>query len=47
MAPLTENEFREAVKKEEMAEYLLEVQDPAAMAAHMSQFEGERRRTRP
>ncbi|MET8289340.1 DUF4157 domain-containing protein [Streptomyces sp. NPDC051639] len=44
VAPLTENEFREAVKKEEMAEYLLEVQDPAAMAAHMSQFEGGKKK---
>ncbi|WP_405832756.1 DUF4157 domain-containing protein [Streptomyces sp. NBC_01176] len=44
VAPLTEGEFREAVKKEEMAEYLLKVQDPAAMAAHMSQFEGGKKK---
>ncbi|MGW3632573.1 eCIS core domain-containing protein [Streptomyces sp. NPDC005122] len=44
VAPLTENEFREAVKKEEMAEYLLKVQDPAAMVAHMSQFEGGKKK---
>ncbi|MFD8423311.1 DUF4157 domain-containing protein [Streptomyces sp. NPDC059466] len=44
VAPLTESEFREAVKKEEMAEYLLKVQDPAALAAHMSQFEAGKKK---
>ena len=39
LAPLTEGEFREVVKKEEMAEFLLKVQDPAARAQHMSSIE--------
>ncbi|WP_225446851.1 DUF4157 domain-containing protein [Streptacidiphilus sp. PB12-B1b] len=40
MVRLTEPELREAAAKEEMAEFLLSVQDPAAMAAHLSRFEG-------
>lgn len=40
LVPLTENEFREVVKNEEMAEFLLKVQDPVALAAHISQFQG-------
>ncbi|MGW2279944.1 eCIS core domain-containing protein [Streptomyces sp. NPDC001770] len=39
LAPLTEGEFREVVKKEEMAEFLLKVQDPAGKAQHMSSIE--------
>jgi hypothetical protein len=35
---LTEQELRDAVRHEELAEFLLSVQDPAAMAAHVSQF---------
>lgn len=38
--PLTEDEFRAAVNREEMAEFLLQLQDPVTLAAHMSQFEG-------
>ncbi|MEU5311222.1 DUF4157 domain-containing protein [Streptomyces sp. NPDC021562] len=37
---LTEAEFREVVRNEEMAEFLLSVQDPIAMAAHLSRFQG-------
>ncbi|MEG3627515.1 eCIS core domain-containing protein [Streptomyces poriticola] len=40
LAPLTESEFRDVVKKEEMADFLLQVQDPVAMAAHMNRFQG-------
>ncbi|MBG0855018.1 DUF4157 domain-containing protein [Streptomyces spinoverrucosus] len=40
LVPLTENELRDVIKNEEMAEYLLKVQDPAAMASHLSQFQG-------
>ncbi|KUN81111.1 hypothetical protein AQJ66_24405 [Streptomyces bungoensis] len=43
LAPLTEGEFREVVKKEEMAEFLLKVQDPMAMAQHMSSIEPARK----
>ncbi|MFE1879841.1 eCIS core domain-containing protein [Streptomyces diastatochromogenes] len=40
VSPMTEEEFREAVKTEEMAEYLLKIQDPSALVAHMNQFQG-------
>ncbi|QFQ98315.1 DUF4157 domain-containing protein [Streptomyces phaeolivaceus] len=39
LTPLTEGEFREVVKKEEMAEFLLKMQDPADKAQHMSAIE--------
>ncbi|MEU1089460.1 DUF4157 domain-containing protein [Streptomyces sp. NPDC005892] len=39
LVPLTEGEFREVVKKEEMAEFLLKVQDPAGKAEHMNSIE--------
>ncbi|RAJ47920.1 uncharacterized protein DUF4157 [Streptomyces sp. PsTaAH-130] len=40
LVPLTEAELRDAVRNEEMAEFLLSVQDPVAMAAHLNRFTG-------
>jgi hypothetical protein len=37
----TEDEFREAVRKEQVAEYLVNLQTPDAVAAHLKQFAGE------
>ncbi|MFF7363451.1 DUF4157 domain-containing protein [Streptomyces sp. NPDC008125] len=43
LAPLTEGEFREVVKKEEMAELLLKVQDTEGKVAHMSSIDPTKR----
>ncbi|MES4888677.1 hypothetical protein [Streptomyces sp. NPDC096012] len=40
LVPLTDAELRDVVKNEEMAEFLLSVQDPVAMAAHLNNFTG-------
>ncbi|MFG2641562.1 DUF4765 family protein [Streptomyces sp. NPDC048370] len=37
---LTEGEFREAVRKEEMAEFLLRMENQSELLAHMAQFAG-------
>lgn len=38
LVPLTEDQFRQAIQKEEMAEFLLKIQDPEALREHMKQF---------
>ncbi|MBP5910845.1 hypothetical protein F3K40_45205 [Streptomyces sp. LBUM 1478] len=38
--PLTDAEFREVVKKEEMAEFLLNFANPDFMKEHMTKFAG-------
>ncbi|HWU10678.1 MAG TPA: DUF4157 domain-containing protein [Streptomyces sp.] len=38
LVPLTESEFRDVVRNEETAEFLLSVQEPVAMAAHLQKF---------
>jgi hypothetical protein len=38
---LTEDQFREAVRKEQVAEYLVNLQMPDAVAAYLKQFAGE------
>ncbi|WP_216587383.1 eCIS core domain-containing protein [Streptomyces brasiliscabiei] len=43
LTPLTEGEFREVVKKEEMAEFLLKLQDPMTRAEHMNSIEPSQR----
>ncbi|MDT0489835.1 eCIS core domain-containing protein [Streptomyces sp. NPDC012600] len=38
VTPLTESEFRDVVRREETAEFLLSVQDPVAMTAYLQNF---------
>lgn len=40
VVPLTASEFRDVVAREEIAEFLLSVQDPIAMGAHLQNFAG-------
>ncbi|MEV7322555.1 DUF4157 domain-containing protein [Streptomyces sp. NPDC093970] len=40
ISPLTEEELRAVVKKEEMAEFLLSVQETDALATYLGQFQG-------